>query len=265
MDTKNKDFLQALNEAEMILIGIGEEFNQVKKLRENENYSEVRKKIEGTSEAWLIPAMNKLYDSDTETLQVSLQKFADMIAEKNYFVVSVSTNDVVEKVNWREKRFVMPCGGSYRKQCIGKCEKGLLEVTQKDWVQLEKYKDILVESDWQPEKYTPDLGICPQCGKPLILNNIYAGEYDENGYLDSWQIYTKWLQGTLNRKLMVLELGVGMQFPSVIRWPFEKVAFFNQKASFWRVNESLYHLSEELKEKGNSISQNAIDWLQNLC
>lgn len=98
----------------------------------------------------------------------------------------------------------------------------------------------------------------------MILNTIYAESYNEAGYIEQWQIYTKWLQGTLNRKLLVLELGVGMQFPSVIRWPFEKVAFFNNKASFVRVNERLYQLTAELASKGVGISQNAIEWINQL-
>ena len=76
-----------------------------------------------------------------------------------------------------------------------------------------------------------------------------------------WSIYKKWLQGTINKNVCILELGVGLVFPSVIRWPFEKVAFYNQKAVFVRVNERLYHMSEELKDKGVSVAQNAIDWL----
>ena len=265
MDIENRDFLQELKEAEMVLIGIGEEFNQVKMLRKNEKYSVARNKVENTQEAWVIPALNRLYDSNAEQMRETLQKLADLMADKNYFVVSVSTNDVIGQMNWKEKRLVMPCGGSRIKQCSGKCETGLTEMTEKDWANLEIYKEKLSEEDWDAEKYKLDLGVCPECGKALILNNVYAGEYDETGYLEQWKLYTKWLQGTLNRRLLVLELGVGMQFPSVIRWPFEKVAFFNQKASFWRVNETLYHLSEEIKEKGTSISQNAIDWLQNLC
>ena len=96
----------------------------------------------------------------------------------------------------------------------------------------------------------------------MVLNNIFAEGYNENGYLEQWKVYTKWLQGTVNHRLLVLELGVGMRFPTVVRWPFEKVAFFNNKAAFVRVNEKLYQLSEELAIKGCGIAQNAIAWLE---
>jgi len=58
-----------------------------------------------------------------------------------------------------------------------------------------------------------------------------------------------------------LELGVDLTYPSIIRWPFEKVAFYNQKAHFVRVNKRLYHMSEEIRDKGVSIAENAVQWL----
>ena len=82
--------------------------------------------------------------------------------------------------------------------------------------------------------------------------------------MPKWETYTKWLQGTLNHNLVVLELGVGLQFPSVIRWPFEKIVYFNKKAVMLRVHDTLYQLTEELSGKGYGISQNPIEWLTNL-
>ena len=95
----------------------------------------------------------------------------------------------------------------------------------------------------------------------MIYNNIYTEKYDENGYLGNWQIYTKWLQGTLNKKLCIIELGASMQFPQIIRFPFEKIAFYNQKAQFFRVHSKLYQLTEELKDKGTAIKENPVDFL----
>ena len=77
-------------------------------------------------------------------------------------------------------------------------------------------------------------------------------------------MYMKWLQGTLNRKLCVLELGVSLKFPTVIRFPFEKTAFFNRKAQFIRVHEKLYQLSEELADKGISQPENAVNFLNRI-
>lgn len=108
------------------------------------------------------------------------------------------------------------------------------------------------------------LGRCPGCNAGMILNNVQAAMYDERGYLSDWQRYTKWLQGTVNRKLLVLELGVGMEYPGMIRIPFERVVFLNQKAKMYRIHGSLYQITEKLGEKGAGISENAIDWLANL-
>lgn len=262
MNIQKEVFLQQLQEADMVLIGIGEEFDELKSLKQIPKYAECREQLEKTGNEWLIPALNMVQDRNV-VFEV-LSKFAEIIAGKNYFVVSVSTNDMIRDVSWREGRLVMPCGGSLMKQCIQNCGHQLEDVTGKDWDEIKEYIDML-SNDGTSDTLKFDLGKCPECGSPLVLNSVYTAKYDESGYLNQWQLYTKWLQGTLNRKILVLELGVGLQCPSVIRWPFEKVAFFNQKASFWRVNEKLYQLSEELNGKGTSISMNAIDWLRNLC
>ena len=106
-----------------------------------------------------------------------------------------------------------------------------------------------------------DFPVCAECSAPLWFNQISAPEYREEGYLPQWQKYTRWLMGTLNRKLCILELGVGMQFLQIIRFPFEKVAYVNQKAYFYRVHSRLYQLTEELKGKGVSVPQNPVDFL----
>jgi hypothetical protein len=55
-----------------------------------------------------------------------------------------------------------------------------------------------------------------------------------------------------------------MNLPDVIRWPFEKIAFYNKKSSFFRINESLYQMTKELADKGVSIEKNAIEFLNEI-
>ncbi len=81
--------------------------------------------------------------------------------------------------------------------------------------------------------------------------------------MEQWNKYMRWLQGTVNKRLCVLELGVGMQYPTVIRWPFERVTFINEKSSMFRIHSKLYHLTEEIKDRGYKIQEKPIDFLIN--
>ena len=55
--------------------------------------------------------------------------------------------------------------------------------------------------------------------------------------------------------------GVGMEYPSVIRFPFEKVVFYNQKAFMYRIHSKLYQVSEEMGGRGAGIQAAAVDYI----
>ena len=265
MEQRIKEIIQ---DSDMVLVGIGEEFEGVKWLKQIPEYVQMIEAAEAAGKDWMIPALNR-YFADQELqkeqnafpqIPGALSGLAKLLENKNYFVVTVTTNDYVWDAGFKEGRVVAPCGGSRKKQCASgkECTVAPEPLSREEWEQLQ-------EGIGKAGGQSNDTPICPECKSPMVLNNIFAENYDERGYLDTWQIYTKWLQGTLNRKLCILELGAGMQYPSVIRFPFEKIGYFNQKANFIRVNKNLYQLTEELKEKGISISENAVDWLASLC
>lgn len=216
-----KEYIEKIEESDLILIGIGSEFETSRYICE-------------------------------ESAVKALVELKNILGKKNYFVITTCTNNILLEADLPKDRIVAPCGNLEVKQCSQACQGSLLQLTAEE-------KQSIREKCGGDEEL--QLGVCPNCGAPMVLNNVYASEYDEEGYLGDWKMYTKWLQGTLNKKLCVLELGVDLTFPNIIRWPFEKVAFYNQKALFVRVNEKLYHMSEELKDKGIAVNKNSIDWL----
>lgn len=76
-----------------------------------------------------------------------------------------------------------------------------------------------------------------------------------------WEAYTGWLAGTLNRELVILELGEGFQNPSLIRWPFEKTVMLNQKAFLFRVHRQFSQIPEEIKEKAVPVAESSVDFI----
>ena len=161
-------------------------------------------------------------------------KLSEDLKGKNYFIVSLCMDDVIYSSNLSPGKIVTPLGGKRKKQCPDACENAL---------------------------YDTDQEICPICGKELIYNNILAENYIEDGYLPMWEKHKLWLTGTLNKSLYILELGVSLRLPQVVRWPVERVALLNNKAFFLRVNEKLPQINAELKDKGKGVAENSVKWL----
>lgn len=248
-----KQLTEQVNQADLVLIGLGEELE--------DNFSNFKVEYQGILEClekddWRIPFLKSYYlsnQTDNKYIKALIQ-LKELVQNKNYFIITTSKDGYVHKAGFDENKIVTPCGNYDLLQCVDHCNDELIsakEIAQNIYDHLKNG-----ENHKQP--------VCETCGESLCFNNVYAGKYNEQGYMDQWQKYTKWLQGTINRKVCILELGVGLKYPTVIRWPFEKVAMYNLKASFFRVHENLYQLPDEISEKGASIKMNALDFLMKL-
>lgn len=204
-----------------------------------EHIDEVKEKIKEADK--LLIGLGHEFSSTSEKKEQLLeayQQLAKMLQDRDYFIVTLCLDDVIYESELDSEKIVSPCGFTNKWQCPDSC-----------------IDTIYTQAD-MPEDYC-----CPQCGKKLVANNVLADQYNENGYLPQWNLYTAWLQKTLNRKFAVVDLGTGMQFPSIIRFPFEKVVFYNEKAFLLRVNESIFQIPEEIHEKAYSYQKNAVDFL----
>lgn len=252
---------QKIADAELVLVGVGEEWS-IKKADWLKNTIFSKAVNECSMDDALIPFLQK-YIIEERPDECILRKRAGyeylekLLRDKNYFVVTLCTDGLIRQVNLRNDRIVEPCGTIKKMQCAHECTREVYGF-EKAW--LEQFGSFAKKGMLKQIKPP----VCPKCGAPLILNTIEAEKYAEEGYLPEWNIYTKWLQGTVNKKVCILELGVGMQFPTVIRWPFEKVAFFNQKSSFFRVHSKLYQVTEEIKDRSYGIQALSEDFLKEL-
>lgn len=248
--------------AQMVLVGIGAEFGEsFERMEEDPFYASILKQAEHEENAGQLKQYLQFHyvkRHPNQRIVRAYQKLAAMLEGKNYFLVSLCMDDLVFEAGLDPNRIVTPCGGFRAMQCGRECV-----TDQEPLVTDSQVMEALLESidACGGDLNEIDFPVCAECVRPLWFNQITSPDYKEEGYLEQWQLYTKWLQRTLNRQLCILELGVGMQFPQVIRFPFEKVGFFNQKAQFFRVHSRLYQMTEELKDRGCSIAENPVDFL----
>lgn len=213
---------ELINGCDMLLVGIGGRFGKsidVPKGRMDFNtgkilYSEI--------------CGNK-YESQIQLYNM----LADLIGKKNYFVVDTNYDGMIYKSRLNEMRIVTPCGNLFKVQCGCSGENGIHDAGQ-------------IYSGSESVK-------CQVCGMEYLPNVHGVGNYNESGYLKKWDFYNKWLAGTLNKNLTILELGSDFKYASIIRWPFEKITLINNKASLIRVNDMFPQGTPELKDKVVSL------------
>lgn len=248
-------------ESDMILVGIGEEFQYDWEIpMQDERWQEIEKELDENEEYhWIIPYLQKIALSRKPDKQLAkAYKVLQKILEgRNYFIISLAMDDYIYQYDFSDDRIVTPCGGFRKMQCDNNCCGKLYDVNDKIYSEVKAYFDK--ELDLRKLRGP----MCENCGERMCYNQFGAKKYAQEGYLPQWEKYTKWLQGTLNKKLCVIELGVGVQLPTLIRWPFEKIIYYNRKSFLYRVHSSLYQLDEKIGDRGVGIKENSINFLAN--
>ncbi len=266
MEYSISEIAQKCNDADMILVGIGKEFQyDWDILLRNERYQEIEKEIEekeveGKAEyRWIVPFMQKMALEEylDKKLDKAYQTLKKLIEDRNYFILSIVDDDYVYRYGFQENRIATPCGGFRQMQCDYNCSGQILEFDNDMYQKILSYfnKDIKLEELSEP--------VCGCCGQKRRFNQLGVSKYAEEGYLPQWEIYKKWLQGTVNKKVCVIELGAGMEMPSIIRWPFDKIIYYNQKSFLYRIHSVLYQLGENLGDRGLGIKEKSVDFLAN--
>ena len=196
---------QSIEQAQMVLVGIGTEFAVKEEAQEDPFFTELAKPAQTDPAAAALLAFHKSQKKaggcEKEQVQKAYEVLADLLKDKNYFVISLCEDGLLEQAGLKENRILTPAK--------------------------------------EGEEET-DSGVYPT---------------------DSWETYTKRLQGTLNRNLVILEVCDGMEQRQLIRFPFEKVAYFNQKSCLYRVHSHLYQMTEEIKERGYSVPMHPVTLL----
>jgi len=223
--------IELIKEADKIIVGFGAEWRipSVEKLFKEE-------------EQWKASLeFQKAYAVGAETDEIikrktGYQAIRQFVKEKDYFLITTNPDAYLYYQGFCEERIVAPCGDIRRLQCR--------EKEHKAW------------------KFSAENNnsVCPVCGRMGKLNVLQNTPYQESGYLPSWEIYQAWLQKAMNKKIVLLELGEGFQTPTVMRWPFERLVFFQEKAVLCCVHESLSMVSEEISRRAYSVAENSVNF-----
>ena len=109
-------------------------------------------------------------------------------------------------------------------------------------------RDMKIPSELVPK--------CPVCGKPMTMNLRSDDKFVED---DGWHLacerYERFIKENKNKKVLYLELGVGMNTPVIIKYPFWRLTAQNQKAHYVCVNMDMAYVPDEIEDRSLCFSE----------
>lgn len=97
---------------------------------------------------------------------------------------------------------------------------------------------------------------CPRCGKPMSMNlRIDSSFVEDEGWHAASQRYGEFLRQHMHKRILFLELGVGLNTPGVIKYPFWQMTAQNSKAIYACINKTEALCPEELAKQAICIQQ----------
>ena len=91
---------------------------------------------------------------------------------------------------------------------------------------------------------------CPVCGKPMSMNLRADDTFvEDEGWHNAAARYEDFLQLHEGQHILFLELGVGMNTPGIIKYPFWRMTYQNPRAVYACLNFGEAYAPDEIEQR----------------
>lgn len=169
-----------------------------------------------------------------------------LVESKNYFVLTTNVDHCFQKAGFDKRRLFYTQGDYGLFQCPEPC-------CRETWDNEEVIRQMMSAQEGMriPAELVPR---CPHCGKPLTMNLRADDTFvQDSGWYKACDRYRRFLKEHRSGRVLYLELGVGMNTPGIIKYPFWKLTAQNPKAIYACVNLEKSFIPEELEDRAFCI------------
>lgn len=169
--------------------------------------------------------VNRYMDAPKPVYQILLE----LVKDKDYFVITTNVDHCFQKTGFDKARLFYTQGDYGLFQCSEPCHDITYDNEEIIRQMVQQQKDMRIPSDLVP--------FCPVCGKPMTMNLRSDDSFvEDEGWLVAAQRYEDFLYGRLGQRILFLELGVGYNTPSIIKYPFWRMTMKNKNAIYACIN-----------------------------
>lgn len=185
------------------------------------------------------------------------RKLFDLVKDKNHFVITTNVDHQFQLSGFDKSRLFYTQGDYGLFQCSKPCHK-------KTYDNEEMIKDMLANlQDGQiPKRLIPK---CPVCGREMTTNLRSDDRFvEDEGWHKAVTRYADFLEKNKEKKILFLELGVGYNTPSIIKYPFIRMTYQYPNAYYVCINKGENYVLKEIADKSTVIDDDIADVLADL-
>ena len=187
--------------------------------------------------------INRYIDVDNGTYK----RLSELVKDKDYFVITTNVDHQFQKAGFDKHRLFYTQGDYGLWQCSEPCHQKTYDNEETVRAMFETQKDMRVPSELVPH--------CPVCGKPMSMNLRADDTFvEDEGWHKAAERYNEFLCRHEGLHILFLEIGVGMNTPVIIKYPFWKMTCANPKAVYACLNFGEAYTPDEIS--GQSICIN---------
>lgn len=226
---------QALNDADAVLIGAGaglsaaagftltgprftESFADfIEKYHFRDLYSAGFHRFDTLEEHWAFWSRHIYIDRYVDIPNDTYDLLFKLVADKEYFVITTNVDHCFQKTGFDKERLFYTQGDYGLWQCSLPCHQKTYDNETAVREMLARQRDMRIPSELVPR--------CPVCGAPMAMNLRIDNTFVEDaGWHQASNRYQDFVRRYRDKQLLLLELGVGNNTPSIIKYPFWRLA-----------------------------------------
>ena len=170
------------------------------------------------------------------------QALLSLVQKKDYFVLTTNVDHCFQKAGFDKSRLFYTQGDYGLFQCSAPC-------CQKTWDNEEVIRRMAEE---QKDMRVPTslIPLCPRCGKPMTMNLRSDDTFvQDDGWYAAARRYDQFIRRHRKGPVLYLELGVGMNTPGIVKFPFWQMTARNPQAKYVCVNQGQSHAPREIADR----------------
>lgn len=156
-------------------------------------------------------------------------KLLRLLDGKDYFVLTTNVDHQFQKAGFAKERLFYTQGDYGLFQCSKPCHQRTYDNYEQIRAMRAAERDMRVPSELVPR--------CPVCGEPMSMNLRSDDTFvEDEGWHAAAARYDAYLHEHAGLRTLYLELGVGMNTPGIIKFPFWSMTNANPDATYASVN-----------------------------